>query len=191
MNSSELQSKFKIGQKHILHQFPKPNNVNLRVIIVPSVIVFTANREGLACSLNPHQSGDSIGWMFAEELDVVHGTSLFNNGFQPDKRAEKSNKNQKCFNIHYENIHCRPLYCQRPLWVWFIRGATAPPLSCHQGAVKNSWWPAWVICYQLSFFPSYKMVLQTQPRWAHIFFPFQLGIISIWWQGHYCFCKLF
>ena len=43
--------------------------------------------------------------MFAEELDVVHGTSLFNNGFQPDQRAEKSNKNQKCFDIHYENIY--------------------------------------------------------------------------------------
>ena len=61
MNSSELQSKFKIRQKHILHQFSNLNNVNLRVIIVPSVIVFTANREGPACSLNPHQSGDSIG----------------------------------------------------------------------------------------------------------------------------------
>ena len=35
------------------------------------------------------------------------------------------------------------------------------------------------------------MVLQTQPRWAQKFFHFQLGIISIWWQGHYCFCKLF
>ena len=61
MNSSKLQSKFKIGQKHILEQFPKPNNVNLRVIIVPSVIVFTANRDGPACSLNPHQSGECIG----------------------------------------------------------------------------------------------------------------------------------
>ena len=61
MNSSKLQSKFKIGQKHILEQFPKPNNVNLRVIIVPSVIVFTAHRKGPACSLNPHQSGGCIG----------------------------------------------------------------------------------------------------------------------------------
>ena len=69
--------------------------------------------------------------VLVEELDVVH------NGFQPVQRAEKSNKTQKCFNIHYENIHFRPLYCQRPLWVWSIRGATAPPLSCHQGAVKK------------------------------------------------------
>ena len=37
--------------------------------------------------------------MFVEQLDVVH------NRFQPDQRAEKSNKNQKCFDIHYENIY--------------------------------------------------------------------------------------
>ena len=61
MKGSELQNKFKIEQKYILHQFLKPNNVNLRVIIVPSVIVFTANRDGPACSLNPHQSGECIG----------------------------------------------------------------------------------------------------------------------------------
>ena len=54
-------SKCKIEQKHILHQFSNPSNVNLRVIIVPSVIVFTAHRKGPACSLNPHQSGECIG----------------------------------------------------------------------------------------------------------------------------------
>ena len=98
-------SKCKIEQKHILHQFSNPSNVNLRVIIVPSVIVFTAHRKGPACSLNPHQSGECIGPMFAEQLDVVHGASLFNDGFQPDQRAEKSNKNQNFFNIYYENLY--------------------------------------------------------------------------------------
>ena len=92
-------SKCKIEQKHILHQFSNPSNVNLRVIIVPSVIVFTAHRKGPACSLNPHQSGECIGWMFVEQLDVVH------NRFQPDQRAEKSNKTQNVL-ISSTRIYC-------------------------------------------------------------------------------------